>query len=173
MLTQITIELVEGENYLSFPATSTDDFATIFTLSGIINNIPENQFTKLDPLTQNMIPINYTAHIEKGIGYKLVVNSPCNIIYDGEEFTMTFDEITSHLKPDWNLIGTGSNIIIPSSYCKIYDPYYNIVTELYPANAYRIHYSNCIEPSMNYGTTIAVVASSLVAFAILKQFKVL
>ena len=173
-MTTITIPLIQGRtNYISFPATSSDNFETIFTSSGIINDIPENRFTKFNPRTQSMEPVNYTNHIEKGVGYEIFVNSPANIIYEGIEFTMTFDEITPRLLPGWNLIGVGTNIMIPLGWCKIFDSDNNVVTQLYPMRAYWINDDHCTKPTMSYGTSIAIIASTLVAFAILKQYKVI
>lgn len=175
-MTIITIPLVQGPNYISFPATSSDNFDTIFTGSGIINNIPENQFTKLNHLTQMMEPVNYNEYIQKGIGYKLYVNSPANIIYDGTEFTMTFDELASIILPGWNLIGTGSNTIIPLNWCKTFDPYYNVVTHLYPMNAYWIYYDFC-KPSPGIGssafTAIAALGTVLFTYYLLREFSII
>lgn len=77
-MTQIIISLLQGDNFISFPATSPDNFETIFTSSGIINNIPENGFTRFNPMTQSTEPVKYTEHIEKGAGYDICQFS-CNI----------------------------------------------------------------------------------------------
>lgn len=175
-MTQITIPLAQGDNFISFPATSPDNFDTIFTSSGIINDIQENGFTRFNPIKQSMEPVKYIEHIEKGVGYDLYVNSPTTLIYSGTEYTMTFDELQSRLLPGWNLVGTGYNIITPLSWCKILDPYYNVVTQLKPMNAYLIYNNDCIRPIFNVESVLYVIgAIGTVLFTIylLKEFKII
>mgnify|MGYP003394261201 CR=1 FL=1 len=176
-MTQIEIPLAQDDNYISFPATSPYNFETIFTSSGIINNIPENGFIKFNPVTQSLEPVKYTEHIEKGVGYDLYVNSPTSLIYDGTEYTMTFDELKSHLLPTgWNLVGVGSNIITPLSWCRIFDHHYNVVTQLEPKNAYWINYDDCVKPTFNTESVLYIVgALGTVLFTIylLREFRII
>lgn len=175
-MTQIEIPLVQGDNYISFPATSPDNFETIFTSSGIINNIPENGFIKFNPVTQSREPVKYTEYIEKGVGYDLYVNSPTSLIYNGTEYTMTFDELRSHLLPGWNLVGVGSNIIMSLNWCRILDPYYNLVTQLEPMNAYLIYHDDCIQPTFNAESAlyiIGAIGTILFTIYLLREFKII
>ncbi len=174
-MTQITISLNQGDNYISFPATSTDNFETIFTNAGIINNIPENGFLRFNPITQISEPVEYSKYIEKGMGYDLYMNEPAQLTYDGTEYTMIFDEFRSNLFPGWNLVGTGSNNIISSSWCKITDPETLLPTTiLEPKKSYYIYYDNCLPPStMAIGSILGFTVSSLFLIYMLKEFKVL
>ncbi len=160
-MTEITIPLVEGNNYISFPGTSPDNFETIFTAAGIIDNIPENGFMTFNPITQLTEPVKYTEHIQKGVGYDLYFSSsvPTDLIYTGTEYTMTFDELNSSLLPGWNLVGVGSNTVIPQDWCKVLDPYRNIVTILQPTNAYWIYQGDCIKPTFDTGTALFLVGA--------------
>ena len=170
------IVLTEGDNYISFPATSPYDFETIFTSSGIINDIPENGFIKFNPVTQSLEPVKYTEHIEKGIGYDLYVNSPRNLIYSGTEYTMTFEELRSRILPGWNLVGTGSNIITPLSWCRVLDPYYNGVTQLEPMKSYLIYYDNCAQPTLNAESILylfGAIGTVLFTIYLLREFRII
>lgn len=176
----ITIPLFQGINYISFPALSSYNFRTLFTDSGIINNISidpsqNKKFYRYDPILGDYILIDLDfGYIEQGKGYLLFMEFPQIIIYDGGEYTMTFEQFKSRIIKGWNLLGVGKDIIIPQSYCTILDPATMFpVTILEPKHSYLVNYDECIMPDRSYGTTIAIVASSLVAFAILKQFKVL
>ncbi len=177
-MTQITIPLVEGDNYISFPATSQDNFETIFTNAGIINNIPENGFMRFNPITQLKESVKYTEHIQTGVGYDLYFNSsiPTNLTYNGTEYTLSFEELSSSLLPGWNLVGTGSNTIIPQDWCKVLDPYYNAVTQLQPTNAYWIYKGDCIKPTFNAGSAlylIGAVGTVLFTIYLLGKFKII
>lgn len=173
-MTPITIPLHQGDNYISFPATSVDNFETIFTNAGIINNIPENGFLKLNPITKIQQPVLYTEYIVRGTAYDLYINEPAQLTYDGIEYTMTFDQLKSHLLHGWNFIGIGSNTITPSGWCKILDSDYNTVTMLEPKNAYWIYYDDCMQPSgASIGEAIGFTVSCLFLIYMLKEFKVL
>lgn len=179
-MTEITIPIILGPNYISFPASSPYNFRTLFTDTGILNNISIDQsqnhmFYRYDPILgdYSLIDLDF-EYIEKGKGYLLFMESPQNIIYDGEEHTITFDQFKSRIIKGWNLLGVGKDVIIPQSYCKILDPLTMFpVTILEPKHSYLVNYDDCLESSFSYGTTIAIVASSLVTLAILRQFKVL
>jgi hypothetical protein len=181
-MTSITIQLVQGKNYISFPATSVYNFRTIFTDSGIMNGIgidssQNKMFYRYDPISNDYIPIDLDIeHIEQGKGYYLYAASasPGIISYDGIEYTITFDQFKSRIVKGWNILGVGKDIIVPKTWCKILDPVTMIpVTILESKHSYLVNYDECIMSTASYGTTIAVIASTLVAFAILKQFKVL
>lgn len=176
-MTQITIPLIQGDNYISFSAISPDNFETIFTGAGIINNIPENGFMKFNPITQSQEPVKYTEYIQKGVGYDLYFDSPIptNLIYSGNEYTMTFDELRNSLLPEWNLIGIGSNIITPLDWCRILDHHYDPVTSLIPGNAYWIYQGDCIKPTINVESTlywIGAIGTILFTIYLLRKFRI-
>jgi hypothetical protein len=173
-MTHIEIPLVLGYNFISFRATSSMTINEILTSSGIKSNI--SIFTKWDAIQPAYIQVDIdgTEYIEEGRGYCIYITSPGTIAYEGIEYTMTFDQFKSHIIQGWNLLGTGKYVIFPQAWCKIIDPITRLpVTILSPNYSYWVHYGDCIKPTMSYGTSIAIIASSLVAFAILKQFKVI
>ena len=141
----ITIPLVPGQNYISFPASSSYSFMTIFTTSGVINDIgtdafQNKMFYKYDPVVNNYVIIDLNlGHIEQGKGYYLYITSttPGAITYDGTEYTITFDQLKSRIVKGWNLLGTGKDAIIPKSWCNILDPAtMSIATILEPRKSY-------------------------------------
>ena len=70
-MTQIEIPLTLGDNFISFPATSTSTINEILTLSGIKANI--SKFIKWDSIQQKEIPIDIDGieYIEEVRGYYL------------------------------------------------------------------------------------------------------
>lgn len=176
-MTEIIIPLTIGYNYISFPATSSDNFDTIFINSGIKSYIL--LFNKHNPITQQYEPVNYFEYIEEGRGYILLISplisppTPSQIIYDGIEYQITFDQIKLHLLNGWNLIGTGSNTIFPISWCKILDPIKeNLqIYQLDPKKAYWINYDDCNPPRFNIELAISITVLSLFIYSIWKQEK--
>ena len=181
-MTLITIQLVQGRNYISLPASSVYNFRTIFTDSGIMNDIgidayQNKMFYRYDPISNDYIPIDLDiGHIEQGKGYYsyIISASPGTITYDGIEYTITFDQFKSRIVKGWNMLGVGKDVIVPQTWCKILDPItMTNVTILEPKHSYLVNYDECLNSTTSAVTTIGVIASSLVIFAILKQFKIL
>lgn len=173
-MTQIEIPLTIGDNYVSFRATSVSSINEILTSSGIKVNI--SKFIKWDSIQQKEVPVvtDGAEYIEEGRGYYLFITSPGTIIYDGTEYSMTFDQFKSRIVQDWNLLGTGKDIIVPQAWCKIVDPITSLpVTILQPDHSYWVNYDECTKHTTSAGTTIGIIASALVIIAILKQFKIL
>lgn len=169
-----TISLIAGRNYISFPATFSENFGTIFTTSGIKSNIIK--FFTYDSIL-GYTDVSDFEYIDKGRGYILDIDVPGDIIYAGIEYTMTFDELRSHLLPaGWNLVGAGSNIITPLSWCRILDPHYNVVTQLEPTKAYWINYDDCLQPTFNTESVlyvIAAVGTVLFTIYLLREFRII
>lgn len=155
--TTITIPLQEGQNYISFPATSTDNFQTIFTNSGIINNV--TAFNRFDAFEQAPVPLDYSEYIMKGTGYYIEVKSLGTIAYTGTPYILSFNDIQSKLVLGQNLIGPGSDSITPETWCKIIDPTTNLqVSILQPKHAYWILFDNCnLVSTTNVNTFNAVI----------------
>lgn len=155
-MTIITIPLVQGPNYISFPASSVYNFRTIFTNSGIIDDIGADasgnkMFYRYDPILNNYAIVNVdTGRIEEGKGYYLYITStsPNNISYEGIEYSTTFDQFKSRIVKGWNLLGVGKDSIVPQFWCKILDPITNVpVTILEPTKSYMVNYDECVSPS--------------------------
>lgn len=154
-MTTISISLTAGDNYISFPATSTDNFGMI--LQNIDSNIDHDSngnklFFKYDPITTPYSIDYWTTvkdydFIEQGRGYLLKMNSPANLEYDGIEYNLTFDQLKSRLMTGvtgWNLVGTGKNIITQPNWCKLIDPMTGFpVTQILPKNSYWVNYNDC------------------------------
>src|SRR3972149_1417185 len=179
MTTQIEIPLILGDNYISFPARSTSTINEILISSGIKGNMLK--FIKWDSVQQKDVPIaiDGTEFIEEGRGYYLYITSPGTIIYDGIEYSMTFDQFRSRIVKEWNLLGTGKDIIIPQNWCRIIDPITSLsVTILQPNHSYWVHYDECIQPtSPGIGsstlTVIAIIGSVLFTYYLLREFSII
>lgn len=185
-MTEITIPLTQGKNYISFPALPspfpTYNFRTIFTSSGTINDIGTDpsgnkMFYRYDPMLGNYVLIDIdTEYIEEGKGYYLYITSisPHNIVYEGTEYSITFDQFKSKIIKGWNLLGVGKDAIVPTSWCKILDPITDTqVVILKPTKSYMVNYDECTVSEMGFESMIVIMASALVSFEILKEFKVL
>lgn len=172
MTTQITINLISGRNYISFPATSPDNFGTIFTDSGIKTNI--QQFSTYNsildywsPIISGQIDISNIEYIDKGRGYILDISTSGQITYSGEEYILTFDDIRSILVEGWNLIGTGSLAVTTPNWCRVIDTNTGFpITELQPKKAYLVFYNNCQQPVIDplvviFGAGLAISILSL------------
>lgn len=162
-MTQITIPLNIGINYISFPATSIDDFWSIFTKAGIIKNIVI--FKRFNSVLQQFEIVDYTEHIIRGMGYYINVSSKSNISYDGIEYTLLFNELQKMLIQGWNLVGTGINDIEPLNWCKIIDPVTNLQSSLIiTKRAYWINFDDCVltsKASINLWVGILGLAISI------------
>lgn len=178
-MSQNTILLNIGDNFISFPATSISTINEILTSSGIKGNI--SKFIKWDSIQQKEVPvaIDGTEYIEEGRGYYLYTTSPGTIIYDGIEYSMTFDQFRSRIVQGWNLLGTGSNTAIPSAWCKITDPITLLpVTILQPNYSYWVHYDECIQPiqpsiGSSSLTAIATIGTILFTYYLLMKFRII
>lgn len=178
-MTQIEIPLPLKDNYISFPATSTDTLRDILISSGVKDNV--SYFAKWDSIQNNFVDVDIgtsgTEQIEEGRGYLLRITSPGTIIYEGIEYSMTFDQFKSRIVTEWNLLGVGNNTIVPKSWCRILDPSTGQsplpVTILEPKHAYWSYGNECIQPGSNIVTIIGITASSLIIYSLLKQFKVI
>lgn len=177
---QITINIIQGRNYISFPAISSDNFGKIFTDSGIKASI--QQFSTYNPILNDwlyiistipaipipQVDISDTEYIDKGRGYILDISTSGQIIYSGEEYILTFNDIRSMLVEGWNLIGIGSLAVTSSNWCRIVDaadPGFPI-SQLQPGKAYWISYNNCQPPIVDpliliFGTGLAISILSL------------
>jgi hypothetical protein len=179
-MTIITIALSQGENFISFPATSNDNFETIFTNSEVINHIVQNGFIKFNPIMNAFENVNLTRYIEKGVGYDIIVDtSGLNITYDGTEYNLSFAQLSSNLLPGWNLIGSGSNLVKPLDWCRVLDPvdyYSNIITTLFPTKAYWVFQSNCTKPTINISSLVFMfgeIGTVLFTIYLLRKFKII
>lgn len=174
-MTQIEIHLTLGDNFISFPATSTSTINEILTSSGIKANIFE--FTKWDSIQQKEIPVDIDEieYIDEGRGYYIYATSPGTIIYNGIEYSLTFEQFKSRIVQGWNLLGTGKDIIVPQTWCKIIDPITLLpVTILQPNHSYWVNYDECAKPegaSAEYA--LGMVVSGLFLIYLLREFRVL
>ncbi len=156
-MTQITIPIRTGPNYISFPATSTETFNTIFISSGIMERILS--FKTYDP-TLGLIDVSYYETIEKGKGYILTLDviSQGTISFIGEEYSITFNELKSRILRGSNLIGPGNIPITLQPWCRVIDADTNIpVNIIEPQHAYWITYADCIQPTTEAFLFISVI----------------
>lgn len=179
-MTIITIPLVQGLNCISFPASSVYNFRTIFTNSGIINDI--DTFSRYDPILNNYVLINLDlGYIDQGKGYilSIISASPAPITYDGIEYTITFDQFKSRIVEGWNLLGIGKDAIVPQTWCKILDPITLApVTILEPKRSYLVNYDECLQPvSHSIGsssmTAIIAIGAILSTYYLLREFRII
>lgn len=174
-MTQITIPLVQGVNFLSFPSSSTNTIGDILTSSTIKDKI--TKFIKYHPILGE-IPILDSDYIEEGIGYYLYITISESIIYEGiTDFYITFDQLKSRILKGWNLLSTGNNTIIIPSWCNVIDANTGLnTTQLEPMKAYWINYDNCRQPTFDVESTLFVIgAIGTVLFTIylLREFKII
>jgi len=161
-MTVITIHLNAGPNYISFPAVSTENFSMI--LAGISGMIEVRDgvrlFYKYDPiLSPYWISVSDFELIEKGRGYYISVITPGDIVYNGVEYTFTFDQLRSRLLREWNLVGAGSNILSIPNWCKIVDPITGFpVTQIEPTKSYWIEYYDCLQPIIEPYLFISIIS---------------
>lgn len=171
---QITIPLAQGDNFLSFPSSSTNTFGDIFTSSTIKDKI--TKFVKYHPILGE-ISVSDSDHIEEGIGYHMYITIPGSIIYDSiGDYYITFDQLKSRILKGWNLLATGNNTIILPLWCEVIDANTRLPTTiLEPKNAYWINSDACIKPVFNAGTALTIMSSiGTVLFTIylLREFRI-
>jgi len=174
-MTQITIPLVQGDNFISFPASSANTFGDIFTSSTVRDEI--SNFYKYHPIL-GPIPVMDTDHIEECIGYHLYITIPGNIIYDSTgDFYTTLGRFESRILKGWNLLATGSNTIILPSWCNVIDAKTGIpATQLEPTKAYWINSEDCSQPRFNAGSAlyfIGAIGTVLFTVYLLREFKII
>lgn len=161
-MTQITIPLIAGRNYISFPAISSDNFEGIFISSGIMDNI--EKFFTYDAIS-GWMDVSCFEYIKEGRGYILDMTNPGDIIYDGIEYTLTFDQLKSRILEGWNLVGPGAVPIASPFWCRAIDMKTgSSVTQLEPKNAYLIYYYSCIAPK---GEPVLLISSFSLGIAII------
>jgi hypothetical protein len=174
-MTQITIPLVQGDNYISFPSSSADTIGDILTSSTIKDKI--TKFAKFHPIL-GQIPIIDSDHIEEGIGYYLYITIPGSIIYDstGDYYT-TLGRFESRILKGWNLLATGSNTLILPSWCNVIDANTGIpATQLEPTKAYWINYDDCTQPRFTAGSAlyfIGAIGTVLFTVYLLREFRII
>jgi hypothetical protein len=174
-MTQITIPIIQGDNFFSFPSSSANTIGDILTSSTIINGI--SNFYKYHPIL-GQIPVLNADYIEAGIGYHLYSTISANIIYDGtEDFYITLSQFESRILRGWNLLATGSNTIILPSWCNVIDANTGIPTLiLEPTKAYWINSDDCSQPTFDARSLLYLIGSvGTVLFTIhlLKEFKII
>ena len=158
-MTQVSIPLIKGENWISFPESSTDNLLTIFSKSGL----GKVTIYKYDPLKSTgstesgFVPIDLTSYVEMGKGYHVITTNVGTISYMGIPYKqkMTFDRLRSSLMRGYNLVGTDNNIQDISRYdwCRVVDAQTNFsATELTPGKAYWIYYEDCQQPKLGLDT---------------------
>ena len=175
-MTQTTIPLVQGDNFISFPSASTDIFGDILASSTIKDQI--TTFTKYDPILGKEIGILYSGHIEEGIGYHIYTNVSGSIIYDSiGDYYITFDQLKSRILKGWNLLATGNNTIIAPLWCNIIDANTRLpTTQIEPKKAYWISYDNCIKPTYNIDSALYVISAIgtiLFTVYLLRKFRII
>ena len=155
----INIPLIKGENWISFPESTSDNLLTIFSKSGLGNVT----IYKYDPLKSTgstesgFVLVDLTSYVEMGKGYHVITTNVGTISYMGTPYKqkMTFDRLRSSLMRGYNLVGTDNNIIDISRYdwCRIVDAQTNFsATEIAPGKAYWIYYEDCQQPKLGLDT---------------------
>lgn len=184
-MTQNTIALNIGHNYLSFPESSTDSFKKIFTDSGIINNIVS--FSKFDPILSKFTEINSDyEYIQQGRGYLLVIGNYSSnttptplitnpqITYQGITYInpMNFNTLQSMLFKGYNLVGPDSNTIESPGWCKVIDATTRIpAKQLYPTKAYFVHFDECQISNISGQYSLPLIVSILMVVFYLNLFR--
>ena len=174
-ITTIEIPITEGDNYISFPASSADNFGTILTSSIMKDKI--TKFIKYNPILLE-IPITDSDHIEEGVGYYLYSTIPGNIIYNSTgNYLITFDNFKSKILKGWNLLATGNNTLTLPSWCQVLDASTSMpVIILEPKKAYWVNFTDCIKPTFDINsalTIIGAVGTILFTIYLLKEFKII
>lgn len=154
-MSQISIPITIGENWISFPEDTTDNLSTIFTKSGLGSSIIT--VYQYNSITSGYEIVNLQSLVIEGRGYHIIASGNGTISYMGTPFVrkMTFDILTSSLMRGWNLIGTDNNTIDISNYswCKVSDAQANFtVTELVPGKAYWIFFDDCKKTMLGLDT---------------------
>ena len=169
----ITIPLIAGRNYISFRAISSDNFGTIFSMSGIKADII--RFFTYD--VSGWTDVSDFEYIDEGRGYILDIATPGNIAYDGIEYTLTFNQLKSRLIEGLNLVGPGYVPIIPPNWCRVLNADTNFpVVQLEPNKSYLIYYNDCIKPTVGVESVLYVIgAIGTILFTIylLREFRII
>jgi hypothetical protein len=171
IMSQVSIPITIGENWISFPEDSSDNLNTIFTKSGILNSI--STVYQYNSITPGYEVTNLQSLVIEGRSYHIISTGNGTISYMGTPYKkkMTFDEISKSLMRGWNLIGTDNNTIDISnnSWCKISDAQANFaVTELVPGKAYWIYSDDCKRPALGLDTLtkVTIVGVAITAYVV-------
>ena len=175
----ITISLVQGQNFISFPAIPTIYTTPIKTI--LLSSTEQIIAYKVDPIiSKDYVLIDDFEPIEKGRGYSLITNNNTEITYDGDYYYMTFDSIKAHILRGWNLIGTGNSTITSPTWCTVRDPMKPYESEpiqqLEPRKAYLIHSDDCTEQVTSAGSSamkiITTMSAILFTYYLLREFSI-
>ena len=171
----VTILLTEGDNFLSFPSSSTNTIGDILTSSTIKDKI--TKFIKYHPILGE-IPITDSDHIEEGIGYYIYIIISGSIIYDSiEDYQVTFDQLKLRILNGWNLLATGNNILIIPSWCNVIDANTGLpTTQLEPTKAYWINSTECIQPTFDAESVLylfGAIGTILFTIYLLREFRII
>lgn len=169
-MTEISIPLTTGRNFISFPAASANNFGTIFTTSGIKGDIVS--FQTYDAILGYFVTISDFEYIEQGRGYILDMASPGTITYDGIEYILTFDQFKLRLIQGWNLVGAGASPISLPNWCKILDPTIGIpIDRIESKRSYWVNYYNCLVPTTEPLLLIAILSLAVATTSLYLSLK--
>ena len=170
-MSQVSIPITQGENWISFPEDSSDNISTIFTKSGIANSI--TTVYQYNSITSGYEVTSLQSLVIEGRGYHIISTGNGTISYMGTPYKrkMTFDILNKSLMRGWNLVGTDNNTMDISNYgwCKVTDAQINfVVTELVPGKAYWIFFEDCKMPSfgIDLQTKLAIVGLSITIYIV-------
>ena len=170
-MSQISIPIVTGENWISFPEDSSDNLLTIFAKSGISSSI--SFVYQYNSITSGYEITNLQSLVIEGRGYHIISNGNGTISYMGTPYKrkMTFDVISKSLMRGWNLVGTDNNTIDISNndWCQITDAQTNFaVAELVPGKAYWIYSEDCQKPKLGLDTLtkVTIVGVAITAYVV-------
>ena len=170
-MSQISIPIVQGENWISFPEDSTDNLNIIFTKSGLGSSITTAY--QYNSITSGYDIVSLQSLVIEGRGYHIISTGNGTISYMGTPYKrkMTFDIISKSLMRGWNLVGTDNNTIDVSNndWCKITDAQANFaVTELVPGKAYWIFFDDCKRPVLGLDTLtkVSIVGVAITAWVV-------
>lgn len=174
IMSQISIPIVKGENWISFPEDSSDNISTIFAKSGIANSI--TTVYQYNSITSDFSIVSLQSLVIEGRGYHIIATGDGTISYMGTPFTrkMTFDILSQSLMRGWNLVGTDNNTIDISnnSWCKVSDAQANFaVTELVPGKAYWIYSDDCKRPMLGLDTLtkVTILGVAITAWVVFEE----
>lgn len=170
-MSQISIPITLGENWISFPEDSSDNLSTIFTKSGVGNII--TTVYQYNSITSGYEVTSLQSLVIEGRGYHIISTGNGTISYMGTPYKrkMTFDTISKSLMRGWNLVGTDNDTIDISNndWCKITDAQINFaVTELVPGKAYWIFSDDCRQPKLGLDTLtkVTIVGVAITAYVV-------
>jgi hypothetical protein len=170
-MSQVSIPITTGENWISFPEDSSDNLSTIFTKSGIANSI--STVYQYNSITSGYEITSLQSLVIEGRGYHIIASGNGTISYMGTPYKrkLTFDILSQSLMRGWNLIGTDNNTIDISnnSWCKVTDAQANFaVTELVPGKAYWIYSEDCNRPMLGLDmlTKVSIVGVLITGYVV-------